>query len=107
MTHNVENDNDVEIENVMMNKYHHDHGNETSMKGARQDGQASVSPLCAECPAETDSAAENNDASEAPMRNCDPSYTHNAHPSLFTINDWALSDMPLPMVTIWTWHRVA
>ena len=58
--HDVKNEIDVGIENVVVNGYHHDHG----IESARRDGQANVSPLCAECPAETGSAAKRNYASE-------------------------------------------
>ena len=62
--HDVKNENDGEMENVAVNGYHHDHGNETSTRGARQDGQANVSLLCAEYQEETGSAAESDDARE-------------------------------------------
>ena len=60
----VEKRNVVEIDIVVMFGYHHDCESETSMIGARQDGQSNVLLLCAECSAETDSAVESNDASE-------------------------------------------
>ena len=62
VVHDVENGFDVDIESVVVTGYHHDHESETVMKGVRQDGQANVSPLCAECPAETGSDEESDDA---------------------------------------------
>ena len=63
--HDVGNENDVEIESVEATGFHHDHGNDNSMRDAQQDGHANVSPLCAECPAETGSSVEGNDAKAA------------------------------------------
>ena len=64
MRHDVENSNDVKIENIVVTRYDHDRENEALMRGARRDGQANVSPLCAECPTETGFAIESDNASE-------------------------------------------
>ena len=51
--HNVENEIEFEIDNVVVTRYHHDPESEIVMIGARRDGQSNVLPLCAKCPAKT------------------------------------------------------
>ena len=46
--HDVINESDVEVDNVVVTGYYHDRENESLMRGARRDEQANVSPLCAE-----------------------------------------------------------
>ena len=62
--HDVDNDNGVEIENVVVNGFHHDCESKTVMIGTRRDVHANVSPLCNECPEENCSAFESDDVSE-------------------------------------------
>ena len=46
--HGVDDNVLCETENVVMNAYHHDNENGTSTRSAEQDGQANMSPPCAE-----------------------------------------------------------
>ena len=42
MTHDVGNENDVEVEDVLVTGYQHERGNETLLRGVRQDRQSNV-----------------------------------------------------------------
>ena len=61
MMHDVENSNDVEIENVVVTRYHHDRENDNSLRSVRRHGQANESPPYTEQPTETGSVAERYD----------------------------------------------
>ena len=62
-THDVEDENNVEVENVVVTGFHHDQENETLLRGARQDREANVSPPYTGHSAETGSVFESYDAS--------------------------------------------
>ena len=53
-----ESENEDESEIVVVNMCHHDHENGIWTSPVPRDGQANVSPPCAEIPAETDSAVD-------------------------------------------------
>ena len=65
MVHDVENENDAETKNVVVAGYYHDRANETLLRGARQDGQANLSPPYTEHPMGIGSIVESYDASAA------------------------------------------
>ena len=59
----VENGNDVEAENVVVNRHHHDRENEILLGGARRDEQTNVSSPCTECLTRTSSVVKSDNAS--------------------------------------------
>lgn len=96
--HGVGTKNDDDNENVLVNGYHHDCESETVMIGARQDGQANVSSLCAESPVKTYPLSRAMTPSRRTTRKCDPSLKEAvlilSGPSLSIFDERALSNSP-------------
>ena len=91
-THDVGNENDVEIENVVVTRCHHDHENETLLRSARRHVQANGNPL-----------SRAMMQARCATHNFDPLFIENAFvfpdPRSITFAEWTLSDMLLPFFT--------